>query len=364
MPVEGTTDEPEDSRGAQPVTAALEEDDGGKGDSDSGHDDGGRFVEGGTQTDSDELSDVLGPLRPTKLVREKRARELREAQIAAAQPREGGADIFANRSFKQVRNMQRWPLQPLWPADTHGSMQPISEMATPIRRGVRPRSDGRPGSMIDVQSTMAKIMDCTRNSDTQEVDHEVIGSYPDVLSDARGTQLLSRGGKHLSELNLQGLDSSIVRLGTAKDDEMEDRHGVVVRPAHEGSAVALVNRGVKVSKEQRQGCRMRGPDEHERMRHRMASDRCGQSNLRVSNWRGSGAFAPREVEKLTMLNIERAAKLQTQHVEKLALRWSGGGQALLSARIGFEVGAPLEGSVYLGRPPRLEPLERSASTTW
>ena len=76
--------------------------------------------------------------------------------------------------------------------------------------------------MIDVQSTMAKIMDCTRNSDTQEVDHEVIGSYPDVLSDARGTQLLSRGGKHLSELNLQGLDSSIVRLGTAKDDERDD----------------------------------------------------------------------------------------------------------------------------------------------
>eukprot|EP01048_Picozoa_sp_COSAG05_P041075 COSAG05_NODE_21399_length_272_cov_0.601156_1_plen_68_part_10 len=60
--------------------------------------------------------------------------------------------MFASRSFKPVQDLQHYRLQPLWPQATRGSMQPVDRPGTSLQRGVRPKTDGRPGSIIGVQS--------------------------------------------------------------------------------------------------------------------------------------------------------------------------------------------------------------------
>ena len=230
----------------------------------------------------DILSNTLRPLRPSKELLEKRARAQRETELLATQLRDSAPNMFATRSFRHVQTVERYPIQPLWPADTRGSTQALDRLCTAVRRGIRPGTDGRPTSMIGVQSVLGSTQPVPSFRDLEDSAGEEFERHR--------TRLATPSGVHVQEVTLSGQDSGIRRLGTPDMSADANTPPVARSPP---TLVPLVDRGVKVSSSQKQGCRVRRKGWSEKQRHRICGERIGRSGGGLSNWRVSGAFGPR-----------------------------------------------------------------------
>lgn len=253
---------------------------------------------------SELLNNTLRPLKPSRELLEKRKAAQREANQNAAARRSESPDLFTTRSFKRVQALTRWPIQPLWPVDTNGAMHPIKKPDKGVRRGFRPKTDGRPASMCGVKNLFEDeilLMDGSHNH-TQSFESD--GSHRAMLK--------TPGGEHLNEVTLNGADSAILRRDCSEEEKNNSSsfagptNGFAASfSPQKGTLDPIVNRGVKVSPGQKCSPTVRRPGTKERNRKRVFGQRLGEGHGQFRNWRVSGAFGPREVEKLTMYNIDR-----------------------------------------------------------
>ena len=307
---------------------------------------------------SELLNNTLRPLKPSRELLEKRAREQREAGRQAAELRAESPEMFSGRSFKKVQALTRWPIQPLWPVDTNGAMHPIEKPDAAVRRGFRPATDGRPSSMCGVKSLFEdEILLMGTHTSWQDLTR---GEYEPLPHRA---MLKTPGGVHVNAVTLDGADSTLLRCTVEElNNTLLDRdsptlsispdggdtttaaaaaaaaaEGLInVAQPRRGTLEPLVNRGVKVSPNQKCSPSVRRPGTREKSRVRTFSKRLGNGHGQFRNWRVSGAFGPREVEKLTMINIDRDPALAEDELAKVGGSFGPDGRMLPP----FDLAAP------------------------
>jgi hypothetical protein len=139
------------------------------------------------------------------------------------------------------------------------------------------------------------------------------------------TMLATPGGIHVNDVTLNGADSSILRCtieqvqsslstSSSSNDDPSSNKVSSAAPLLRGTLESLVNRGVKVTPNQKCSPSVRRPGTREKNRIRTFSKRMGDGHGQFRNWRVSGAFGPREMEKLTMINIDRDPALDVDEI--------------------------------------------------
>lgn len=264
---------------------------------------------------SELLNNALRPLKPSRQLLAKRARQQREEEMNAGELPPNGQDLFSSRSFKRVQTLTRWPIQPLWPVDSKGAMHPIDNPDRAVHRGFRPTTDGRPGSMCGIKRLFEdEIMQhCSGMTmgERESLHHRTILTTP--------------GGEHVNDVTLDGADSNILRCTVEQGrsnlsasfsiNDVPSSTGTSSAAAlRQGTLEPLVNRGIKVAPNQKCLPSVRRPGAREMDRIRTFSKRMGECHGQFLNWRVSGAFGPREMEKLTMINIDREPALDADEI--------------------------------------------------